>query len=44
MSDSVRQQLTRGVYGPDAANEDLDEVQAYAKCWIENHHRVKEET
>jgi hypothetical protein len=44
MSDRVRQQLTRGVYGRGAANEDLDEVRSYAKNWIDNHQRIKEET
>jgi hypothetical protein len=44
MSEKVRQQLTRAVYGPDAENEDLNAVKVYAKRWIENHQRIKEET
>ena len=41
MPDTVRTQLTTGVYGLPAASEELSALRDYAACWITSHRRIQ---
>ena len=41
MPDTVRAQLTTGVYGPPTASEELNALRDYAARWITSHRRIQ---
>jgi Domain of unknown function (DUF4381) len=41
MPDTVRTQLTTGVYGPPAASQELNALRDYASRWITRHRRIQ---